>query len=102
MGAVASLADAKAKRQPHASGTVICGGCKHQWQAVAPLRLDDDLECPSCHSMRGIWLRNFGPANNELRFSCNHCEAQFFYVLTQSVMCIGCGTETSFAQLAEA
>lgn len=104
MSGVVNIADARARaaRAPHCSGPAICLGCKHEWVAAVPSeQSQEDLECPACHVLRGVWKRNFGPVNAEPRYVCSHCSSQYFYVLTAGVLCVGCGVTTPFTKLAE-
>lgn len=91
---VMSLEEAREARKPHVSGIAICGGCKHQWSAVAPLVTEADLECPACGAMRGIWCHNFGPEDGQSRLFCTQCGGQMFYVLLRYNLCVRCGHQT--------
>jgi hypothetical protein len=39
---------------PHIQGPAACVACRHQWQAVCPLGVIVDLECPRCHAPQGV------------------------------------------------
>lgn len=104
MSNVRSLADAKAKRDEPAAtceGKVICGACRHEWHAIAPPGTDH-MECPECHLPRGVWRGNFATAAGGTRvFTCS-CGFSLFEIREQTVLCIACGTTTTFAELADA
>lgn len=69
MSAVISLAEAKAKREPHVSGEAFCIGCNHTWRGVWPLGTID-LECPSCKRKTGRGTFEVSPQEGSHVFQC--------------------------------
>ena len=93
--AVVSLAAEREARQPHWEGTAYCVGCKHEWQAVAPLAIMN-IECPSCGCTKGVPKFPFGSMPGDLTLVCNcGCEALTAYKRDGKfyVKCMGCGTD---------
>lgn len=88
MSKVISFSQAKAEREPHMSGEAHCMGCKHKWQAVAPIG-KTQLECPACLSLKGIFT--FPPLRDGSEYSCN-CGNDLFRVCENGIYCANCGT----------
>jgi len=78
------------KKEPHATGTAICINCREEWIAVAPVGTNQ-LECPSCHSTKGIWKFPFVPSEKTLIRVCN-CGNDLFYLTQEGHLCANCGT----------
>lgn len=101
---VVSFAAAKAEREPHWTGTARCIGCQHEWQAVAPMGTFD-LECPSCHLMKGHPKHPFGAQPGDLLFLCN-CGSEALTAYhrkgTFYLKCMACGTDQTAAIFGEA
>tara|TARA_Y100001951_G_scaffold19109_1_gene14314 strand:+ start:394 stop:711 length:318 start_codon:yes stop_codon:yes gene_type:complete len=85
---------------PHLSGTAVCLLCRHEWVAVSPAGCVSELECPECHTYRGVMKANCAPPDGVPRFTCN-CDCQTFEVTQHGVLCIFCGAQTSFSELVE-
>lgn len=101
---MSNVVDFQAKaleNSPHLEGEAVCVHCKHVWAAVAPVHINNGLECPECKLRRGVWRYNVEVNENEIRYKCNHCTSEYFMVTLTSVFCIGCGNRTTFEQLAE-
>lgn len=82
---------------PHIEGPVRCVGCRHEWHAVAPVGVFNDLECPSCGAHKGIRLGTIEPDGDV--WVCN-CGCSYFALgRTGAPMCINCGLRaTSWAE----
>lgn len=98
---VIDISQARIEREPHRSGPCKCLHCQHEWQAVVPKSADQPFECPECGLMRGVWNALFGAGEDQQFFECNHCYSVHFMILRTNVVCVGCGTTTSFAELAD-
>lgn len=96
---VIDLQKERAERQPHWAGEVICLGCAHTWQGVAPMGRVDGLECPSCGAHRGVIRHNFGPREDELVATCMSCANDVFIPIVEgeciTLLCIACGSRGS-------
>jgi len=80
------------KADPHGTGEAFCFQCKHTWVAVAPVG-STQLECPECHTMKGLWKFPFEPSvegREGGRWQCN-CGNQLFYLTPKGYMCPNCG-----------
>jgi hypothetical protein len=71
-------------------GSAICIQCRHEWVAEAPKGVNA-LECPKCHTHKGLWKFPYEPAQGVMRRVCN-CENDLFYILLDGHMCANCGT----------
>ena len=74
---------------PHLQGSAVCLGCRHRWQAVAPVGTFE-FECPSCHTNMGRIL-NEVVRQKEPVWTC-HCGNQYFLATDQGMYCPNCGT----------
>ena len=90
MGEVVSLN--AARPVPHATGPVICAGCRHSWIGVFPVPLRYDMECPACATNRGVPQLNFDFEGDTARYTCS-CGWQIFSITANSVLCIACGAQ---------
>ena len=89
---IISLAAAREEREPHLSGTCICGACRHQWIGTSPVGVTE-LECPNCGVKRGRHKFDAVPEDGTGVYVCNTCDGMTFTILRGSeVMCCGCGT----------
>ncbi len=79
---------------PHAAGQAFCVACNHEWTAVAPVGVEDDLECPVCHRCTGRYKFPFGPSEEKV-WTCK-CGCQLFYMTERGHLCPGCGDYRSF------
>ena len=91
---VISLEQAKLDRTPHLSGAAACMVCHHSWVAVAPIGTNE-LECPECHTMKGLFRFPFAPSEAQLVRECV-CGNQLFYMTPEGHMCANCGTYQSY------
>jgi len=78
----------------HGQGLAFCIGCSHHWQAVAPTGTTQ-LECPSCHAMKGKWRFEFQPSAGQMVRECN-CGNQLFYLTPDGHLCANCGIYQSY------
>jgi hypothetical protein len=84
MAEIVSLAE----HRPHLSGSAECCGCRHQWQAVAPIGVEK-LECPACHLDKGFWAKPVLRAGDA--WTCN-CGSQLFRIAPHcGPYCVNCG-----------
>jgi hypothetical protein len=72
-----------------ASGEARCFQCEHTWVAVAPVGTVQ-LECPNCHTMKGLWKFPFAPSADTLIRVCN-CGNDLFRMTPEGHMCANCG-----------
>lgn len=89
MGAVLSLAEHKAAAEPHLQGRARCAGCRHEWQAVAPVGTTV-LECPECSSMKGFFVCQVERGENFWQCNCGND----LFRITEGLgpYCINCGS----------
>ena len=76
------------ERGPHLAGEAFCIQCKHKWVAVAPSGTVD-LECPSCHTMKGLLKYPCEPENSAWVCYCG-CHVFMISELT-NIICWNCG-----------
>lgn len=83
------------RREPHSAGEAKCLDCGHEWASVAPVGVTA-LECPSCHSMRGLWKYPFGANVGESAFRCD-CGSEHFHAVSRGGLaflhCSACGAD---------
>lgn len=77
------------KKDPHASGEAFCFQCRKEWIAVAPVGTVQ-LECPECHTMKGLFKFPFNVKVGQLVRECN-CGNQLFYLTPEGHLCANCG-----------
>ena len=77
------------RKDPHGQGEAFCYQCNHTWQAVAPIGTTQ-LECPECHTMKGLWKFPFAPNEGQEVWQCN-CGNQLFYLTPDGPLCANCG-----------
>jgi len=75
-----------------ASGEAICIQCKHSWIAVAPTKTEE-LQCPKCSSIKGIWKYGFVPSTNIWSCSCGN---DLFHITMEGHFCPKCGKTQSY------
>lgn len=83
-----------------ASSTRVCQGeafciqCGHEWQAVAepPVKW---LECPNCHTMKGLLRFHFYPPEGSYIRVCD-CGNELFFLTPEGHLCANCGTYQSY------
>lgn len=90
MGEVISLLRNVESEKQMASGEAVCMQCNHKWVAVAEVGANR-FECPECHTMKGLWMFEFSPADGELVRTCN-CGNQLFLLTPEGHLCPNCGT----------
>lgn len=95
---VIDFAAAKAEREPHSAGVRVCLGCRHEWVGVAPLGMNDGMECPSCHLPKGVTKNLYAGEPGDLTFTCNcGCDVMFVHIAkgqsTPAIRCLACGTD---------
>jgi hypothetical protein len=93
MGAVIDLAKHKEENSPHLRGRVRCIGCKHEWEAVAPVGTTL-LECPECDAHKGLWMGVIMPPERQI-WTCN-CGGELFYITPDGTFCPNCGVYQNF------
>lgn len=74
---------------PHLEGKAKCLHCNHEWQAVAPIGVFKELECPNCHLMKGVFNSICAPEN----FWTCECGCAHFFIsgITSHAICANCG-----------
>ncbi len=73
--------------EPHLSGDAFCVTCGHRWAATAPVGTIQ-LECPSCHAMRGVFKY---PCEPEVAWTCG-CGCFIFMISgKENILCYNCG-----------
>ena len=77
-----------------ASGEAFCIACGHEWAAVSETGVED-LECPSCKTMKGKWRFEFQPTEGSLVRECN-CGNRLFYLTPEGHLCANCGIYQSY------
>lgn len=79
----------KKVNEQHGSGEAFCLQCKHEWVAVAPTGTIQ-LECPECHTLKGLFKFPFNIEVGQLVRACN-CGNQLFYLSPEGHLCANCG-----------
>lgn len=87
---MSTIVELRPRHDPHGAGDAFCLQCNHQWVAVAPTGTVQ-LECPECHTMKGLFKFPFAPSEGQLVRECN-CGNQLFYMTPEGHMCANCGT----------
>lgn len=94
MGDVVSL-DSR-RPDPHRNGEAKCLACGHKWVAVAPLGIDE-LECPDCGTMRGVFDGAMSMNESYFVYACNECDGTHMRIFKHTetggycVVCATCG-----------
>lgn len=83
--------------EQHLCGNAICAGCKHEWEATAPVGTVH-LECPECGTMKGTFKFPTAPIDEGV-YTCNHCEGQLFFLQADGVMCTLCGFKHDYQEV---
>lgn len=73
----------------YGEGEAFCNQCGHTWTAVAPTGTVQ-LECPSCHTMKGLFKFPFCVVEGQQVYTCN-CGNQHFYLTPEGHLCANCG-----------
>ncbi len=79
----------KEEAEPHAAGECICLTCKHEWVGVAAVGVID-LECPSCHTHKGVWKFAHHPGPDVEHYECK-CGNRLFIITRDYHFCPNCG-----------
>lgn len=87
---VISLEEKRAKRNSQAGyGEAFCIQCGHEWEAITDTGTVQ-LECPNCHTMKGLFKFPFEPNEGQLVRECG-CGNQLFYLSPEGHLCANCG-----------
>lgn len=70
-------------------GEAFCNHCRHEWTARAP-EGTTQLECPECHTLKGMFRGEHSPSDGEERRECA-CGGQLFFIMPEGHMCANCG-----------
>ena len=102
MAEVISLAQARAQRDPHWSGTCICIGCRHEWEGVGPLPMPTyNMECPECGAHKGTVKYPFGAEQGDLVLTCGNCDGDVITAYMRDsrlyVRCMACANDMTNA-----
>lgn len=77
---------------PHLTGRARCLGCKHEWEAVAPVG-PVQLECPACGLVRGRFIYNVMHDGDHWHCKCGN---DLFRIMPDGTYCHACGTWQEF------
>ncbi len=81
----------------HLEGPAKCLACGHEWHAVGPTGVVNDLECPECSLPRGARKTTLEPEGGVV-WRCNCGNDYFLLLMTGAPMCANCGLRaTSWA-----
>ena len=75
---------------PCMTGPARCMCCGREWQAVAPTGVLF-LECPECHTEKGVFVGACWPEEGTEVRECN-CGNQLFVLTREGHLCPNCGT----------
>lgn len=73
----------------HGEGDAFCIQCGHEWIAVSPTGTTQ-LECPECHTLKGLYRFPFNFEEGTLVRECN-CGNRLFYLSQNGHLCANCG-----------
>ena len=76
------------------AGEAFCLQCGCEWYAVAPTGVTQ-LECPQCHTMKGLFRFGFEPCEGGMVRECQ-CGNRLFYLTPEGHMCANCGIYQSY------
>lgn len=84
------------EREHHLSGGALCCQCGHKWAAMRPISTEIWLECPACHSQKGMLPWPIVPPEDSAMWTCD-CLGSVFSVFVRKddsmeIMCCSCGT----------
>lgn len=82
--------------QPHLTGDAICSACRKEWTGVVPVGTTE-LECPDCHTMKGLFKHHLSPITTDL-WRC-HCGGELFFLIKKEVQCCNCGITTPITEI---
>ena len=88
---VISLAEVRKSKEPHLAGEAVCGAGLHTWEAVAPIGVTIELECPACHTLRGAMKMPVYPPEGTQVYECK-CGCSLFWLRGDGLQqCYQCG-----------
>jgi hypothetical protein len=76
------------KEEQQLSGLAKCFGCKHEWDAIAPIGTVL-MECPNCLLEKGRFYREI-QRTDLLHWHCK-CGCDLFYITQEGCYCPNCG-----------
>lgn len=76
------------ERGEHLHGEAICQQCGHTWISVCPTGTVE-LECPNCHTMKGLLKHGCEPEHGAWVCSCGGY--LFMISDTTNIICWNCG-----------
>jgi hypothetical protein len=82
------------KNEQTGTGEAFCFQCKHEWIAVSATGVIQ-LECPSCHTLKGLYKFPFNISEGQLARVCN-CGNDLFYLTPEGHLCPNCGLYQSY------
>jgi len=77
------------KAETNITGPAFCIQCNHTWIAVVPTGIVQ-LECPSCHTMKGLFRYPSHVGIDEDFRECS-CGNSLFYLTKEGHLCPNCG-----------
>lgn len=87
---MATIINFPQKEQYRLRGEARCFHCTHTWEAVCPVGTISSLECPECHTEKGVLIGLVEIPDNAARFVCN-CGCDLYYILVDGCQCLLCG-----------
>jgi hypothetical protein len=92
MGEIVDLSQKRVKNSPYLSGECLCLQCCYEWVGVAPTGVME-LQCPSCHTMKGVYKYGCEPDAEGGGWICN-CGCYLFILsgTSQRMICWKCGS----------
>lgn len=78
----------------HLEGPAKCLACNHTWNAVGPVGLVNDLECPECGLCRGARTTTLEPSDGTV-FRCYCGNDYYLLTMTGAPMCANCGVRAT-------
>ena len=81
---------------PHMTGEVLCTSCGKEWTGVVPVGTHE-LECPDCHTMKGVFKHHLAPVTNEV-LTCD-CSNRLFFIMKGKIQCCECGVITDSGEV---
>ncbi len=78
----------------HLEGPAKCLACGHEWNAVSPVGVVNDLECPACGIRRGARTGTLTP-HDEIIWRCNCGNDYFLLTPVGAPMCANCGVRAT-------
>lgn len=75
-------------------GSMRCMSCKHEFEAEAPLGVQD-FECEKCGLLQAKWRNPISPPANTKMWVCR-CENDLFFITPDGIWCASCGLRAEF------